>query len=227
MLQLQRVELEINRVNTAIRRLQSQIEETIKKMENLKAEREGITKRIEEIKKEIKKQREQIEECREKAKRAEERLNLVKKAEEYKALLREKAKGEDCVIKLSESIKRLEEELKRLEEKREDRGFIKGIQELEEELSDLRYSQLRLSTRLEGLQKELEELRSKTEESILEEYERLKKRHGLPIILPIDSLGACTNCGTKLPSALYSRLIAGEVEVCPSCGRLVYYEEQV
>ena len=33
-----------------------------------------------------------IRECKQKAKRAEERLNLVKKAEEYKALLREKAK---------------------------------------------------------------------------------------------------------------------------------------
>lgn len=121
----------------------------------------------------------------------------------------------------------MEEELKDLEEKREDKRFVKDIQELEEELSDLKASQLRLKARLEELQKELEDLKSKTEKSILEEYERLKKKHGLPIILPIDSLGACTNCGTKLPSALYSRLIAGDVGVCPSCGRLVYHEEQV
>ncbi|MCX7990302.1 MAG: C4-type zinc ribbon domain-containing protein, partial [Aquificaceae bacterium] len=134
---------------------------------------------------------------------------------------------EDCAIKLGESLKKLEEELRALEREKEDRKPLKELAELEEELSDMRYSQSRLRGRLEELERELESLRSEVGGDFLQEYERLKRKHGLPIALPIDAFGACGSCGTKLPSALYSRLVSGEVVVCPSCGRLVYYEEAV
>lgn len=224
LLQLQQVELEIIRVQTALQKLLSQISDTSKKIEEIKGKRENIEKGIEELKKEIKRQKETIQECKEGAKRAEERLGLVKKVEEYKALLREKARYEDCVIKLTNSLKDLEEKLKKLQEERDDKKFLRELQELEEELSDLRYSQSRLISNLDELRKEFQKLRENTESNIVQEYENLKKKYGLPIILSADSFGACTNCGTKLPSALYSRLIKGEVVICPSCGRLLYYE---
>lgn len=224
MLQLQKIELEIIRTETALKRLQTQAEEVSRKMEELRERRENIARTVEELKGEIRKHREWIEECKEGARRAEERLNHVRKAEEYKALLREKARYEDCVIKLTSSLRGLEEKLRRLEEEKEDIRLIREMQELEEELADLRYSQSRLADRAEELRSALQGLRENTGEDILREYEALKKKHGLPIILPVDSPGACANCGTKLPSALYSRLIKGEVVTCPSCGRLAYHE---
>ena len=226
MLRLQQVELEILRVQSALKKLLSQISEVSGKIEELKRQREGVERSIEGLKAEIKRHREAIQECKEGARRAEERLSLVKRAEEYKALLRERAKNEDCVIKLTKSLKELEEKLKELQKEREDKKLVRELQDLEEELSDLRYSQSRLTNKLDELTKEFQKIKESTEPDVVQEYEVLKKKHGLPIILPIDSFGACTHCGTKLPSALYSRLIKGEVAVCPSCGRLVYYEEE-
>ncbi|MDW8066727.1 MAG: C4-type zinc ribbon domain-containing protein [Aquificaceae bacterium] len=225
MLRIQQVELEIQRTKDSIQRLQNQAEDILGNMGKIKERRESILKRIEEIKREMKNHRELIEECKRKTKIAEERLNSVRKVEEYKALLREKAKNEDCVIKLTRSLKNLEEELKSLEQEKDSKKVVKELQNLEEELQDIRYSQSRLQDRLAELENILKTLKESTEEDILREYQALKKKYGIPAILPVDSLGACTGCGTKLPSALYSRVIAGEVVACPSCGRLLYYEE--
>lgn len=218
------MELEISKVETAIKKLQAQMEGVVKNIEDVQRKRENIRKSMEDLKKEIKRHKELIEDCKEGVKRAEERLNLVKKAEEYKALLREKAKHEDCIIKSTNRIKELEMELKKLEDSNEDKKLLKELQELEEEFNDMRYSQSRLLSRVEELKNKLQEFKENIHKDIVEEYETLKRKHGLPVILPVDSLGACTNCGTKLPSALYSQLIKGDVVVCPSCGRLIYYE---
>lgn len=226
LLQIQNLELEITRVNNSIKKLQAQEEDLIARIEKLKEERERLVKRIEELKQEIEKHKVAIEECRKRLRRAEETLKLVKKAEEYKALLRERARNEDCIIKLKNSLSALEEEIRALEEKREDKRRIKQIEELTEELSDVRYSQSRLQDKLEGLKSNLEKIKEETEREIWLEYENLKRKYGLPIILPVDSMGSCAHCGTKLPSALYSRVIQGEVVVCPSCGRFVYYERE-
>ncbi|MCS7171031.1 MAG: C4-type zinc ribbon domain-containing protein [Aquificaceae bacterium] len=225
MLKLQRTELEILRTRASLEKLQLQAEGLMMKLEELKKRREVAVKRAEEVKRDIQSHKELIEECGRKAKVAEERLSLVKRAEEYKALLREKAKHEDCAIKLASSLRSLEEELKRLEGEKEDKKLAKQMEEIQEELADIRYSQSRLKNRLEELEEDLKNLMDVTEDKILQEYENLKRKHGLPLILPVDSLGACTSCGTKLPSALYSRLVGGDVVVCPSCGRFVYYEE--
>lgn len=221
----QKAEIEIKTTEKAIEKVKSQTEELVKVLEELREKRENLLKRIQEVQKEIKNHQLLIEDCKKKARQAEERLNLVKKAEEYRTLMKEKARHEDCVIKLSSSLRSLEEELKRLQEEKDNKKSFREMQELEEELSDLRYSYLRLENRLRELEANLKDLKTNTEQTLIEEYERLKRRYGLPFVFPIDSFGACTNCGTKLPSALYSQLIGGEVVTCPTCGRLVYYEE--
>ncbi len=62
---------------------------------------------------EIRQTSQELSICMEGIKRAEERLNKVKKAQEYKALLREKARYEDCVIKLKDQLKLLQTEKNR------------------------------------------------------------------------------------------------------------------
>lgn len=194
-LHFQSVEMEILKTNGALEKLQAQIDRVLRDIEKLKTEKDRTEKKIEELRKEIKKHREMIEDCKLKAKIAEERLNLVKKAEEYKALLREKAKQEDCAIKLGESLRRLEEELKELEKKGENRRVLKELEELQQELSDLRYSESRLRGRLDELKAELRALFENSEEEVFQEYETLKKRHGLPVALPVDTFGACMHAG--------------------------------
>ncbi|MFN3976405.1 MAG: zinc ribbon domain-containing protein [Aquificaceae bacterium] len=224
MLQLQNLELEILRVKRAVEKLQEQARALLKEKEEVQVKRQAIRKRIEGIKEEIKKHLAGIEECSQRVKKAEESLSLAKKAQEYKALLREKAKNEDCVIKLRSSLKKLEEELKSLEKAQEEKGLIKKLEEIEEELSELGYSQSRMYKRLEELERSFELMKESTEDDVWQEYLKLKGKYGLPVIIPVDTFGTCGHCGTKLPSALYSRLVSGEVVPCPSCGRLVYYE---
>ncbi|MCX8075620.1 MAG: C4-type zinc ribbon domain-containing protein [Aquificaceae bacterium] len=222
--QLQRLEIEIAETNKALDRLNLKTLELTKQLEEMNTKRDEIFKRIEDLNKEIKASREKVKECEERLKRTEERLGFVKKVEEYKALLKEKAKYEDCIIKTTEKLRDLEKKLEDLELEKKDGRIKRAIEELNEELSDVSYSHSRLKSRIEVLQKEFTSLMDATEEDVLKEYERLKKKHGLPVVLPMDNFGACLNCGTKLPSAHYSKLVAGEVVSCPSCGRLVYYE---
>ena len=224
-LKLQNLELEILRVEQAIKKLREEEKGVSEKIHQLKRHKEELLTKRQEVLREISLKEEEAQECLKRAKRAEERLNFVKKAEEYKALLREKAKNEDCAIKLRKAIEGLRGELRRLEEELKSKREENLLRELEEELEDIHAS---LKRNLE----KLEELRSKKESLLLEldrrevqEYETLKKKYSLPFMVKVDDMGACEHCGTKLPSALYSRVIKGETLTCPFCGRLLYHEE--
>jgi predicted nucleic acid-binding Zn-ribbon protein len=225
MLELQRLEIEAENLKSSLEKLKEQERSFLHKLEAIERERDEILKKRELIQKEIREHREHIEECKKNIKKTEERLNMVKKAEEYKALLREKARHEDCVIKLTERLKGLELELKSMDIEGIKEKYGKLIQEVEEEISDIRYSQARLGNRLGELEKRLENFKLSLREGVLKEYENLKRKYGLPFIVPVDAYGVCENCGTKLPSALYSKVIEGGIVSCPSCGRLLYHEE--
>ncbi|RMH06485.1 MAG: hypothetical protein D6699_02270 [Aquificota bacterium] len=224
-LRVQDLELETIRLEQAVKKLREEEGSITEKIQEIKKRKEELLSKRQEILKEIRQKEEQVQECLQKAKKAEERLNFVKKAEEYKALLREKAKNEDCAIKLKKSVEDLKAQLKKLEEELKDKKEDSLIRELEEELEDIQSSLKRTLERLESLKGEKENLLSELDPAYLQEYETLKKKYGLPFMVKVDTMGACGYCGTRLPSALYSRIIRGEVLACPFCGRLLYYEE--
>lgn len=168
-----------------------------------------------------------LAEDRERVKKWEERLPLLKHPREFAALQRE-------VDGLRRTIEDNEELVVRT---RDDESTIKAsVTELESELaarektlaSEAR-SLKKKEAELVGQTKELDESRAAAEANVeprlLSTYKSVRRRHSGPALVEAVAAGgsgSCSGCHRRLQIQMFHRLLAGEVEQCPSCGRLVF-----
>ncbi len=225
LLDLQEIDEEIDRLERRLKNIERERKDFEEELSMLRRELEELRTKKEYLLSKRKELREEIEREEEMLARTEERMTMVKKDIEYKTLLREKSKHEDNILKKSYELDELEEELKELEDKikEEEPKIEKRIKEIEEELNDLELEEKTAIRKLENLKKEKEIRASKVEEGILKFYEEAKKRFGNKVVVCIEE-GVCEGCGIKVPDVLFSKLIKEDsVEICPSCGRYIYY----
>jgi len=226
LLELQETQMSIEKLEKALLRIEKEKENYLYELSKIEEEEALELLEINKIDEEIANAKEEISFCEENIKRTEKRLNLVKKAEEYKALLREKARFEDRIIKLRERLKELQRLKKERQEayERKKKELERKQKEIKEELKDLDLEKERLIKRLEEVKLKERELLNTLPHSVISKYEELKTKIEPPVIVPIVSFGACGGCGMKLPAYLYSKAVRGEIIFCPNCGRILYYE---
>ncbi|SNZ14391.1 zinc ribbon domain-containing protein [Hydrogenobacter hydrogenophilus] len=226
LLDLQELEINIKKLEKLIQKLIQEEVELRKQLAHVEQEEATLLLELKKLDDEIRQTNQEISICMEGIKRAEERLSKVRKAQEYKALLREKARYEDCVIKLKDQLKLLQAERKQKEQtyKNQKKNLEVKHRELKEKLEEISLESELTKGKLEQLKQERNKLINHIPEHALREYENLKSSLELPVIVPVVSFGACGGCGMKLPSSLYSKVMLGEVVICPNCARLIYYE---
>jgi len=154
------------------------------------------------------------------------KVSQVRTSKEYMASQREveavrksTTEREDEVLKLAQametfqaSIKTHEDELNALkahvdEEERETAGKLAELEALRKEQVDGR-----------------QRMASTIRKEVLAKYETIRRRRGLAVV-PARH-GVCTGCNMHLPPQLYNILHRGNtIEHCPSCQRIIYYEE--
>ncbi|MFN3813243.1 MAG: zinc ribbon domain-containing protein [Aquificaceae bacterium] len=226
LLDLQEKEISIERLETSLIKLKE--EEDLLRMEllNLEQEEAHLLINIRRVDEDIESTREEIVKCKDGIKRTENRLNLVKKANEYKALLREKAKYEDCVIKLTEKLRRMEMEKKEAQAKHQEttRELKRRYREIKDNMEDVNLQADKTVKKLYELKEQVGKLRNAIPGDVLLEYDNLRREFGGEVIVRAINSGVCGGCFMKLPAALYSKLMMGEIVRCPNCGRFVCYE---
>jgi len=221
-LQLQEQEEEVFKREKYLERLKKRIKDLDQSINEILEEQTILIAELNQIIEAIREEDLKVRRCKENLKRCQERAKSVKKVEEYKALLRERAKNEDCIIKGEQTLRELRQRRKAIEDRLQDKVKNKKLKRMEEEKEELIKEREEVERELKQQTEKLELLRASLSQDLVQEYERLKQAVGFPPIVKADILGACSSCGTKLPSMLYSKLIRGEKVRCPNCGKILY-----
>jgi predicted nucleic acid-binding Zn-ribbon protein len=221
-LQLQEQEEEVFKRERYLERLKKRIKELNQGINEILEEQASLIAELNQIIEAIREEDLKVRRCKENLKRCQERAKSVKKIEEYKALLRERAKNEDCIIKGEQALRELRQKRKAIEDRLQDKVKNRKLKRMEEEREDLIKEKEEVERELKQQMEKLELLRASFSKDLVQEYEKLKQAVGFPPIVKADIMGICSSCGTKLPSMLYSKLIKGEKVRCPSCGKILY-----
>ncbi len=225
LLKLQEMDREVERLERRLARIGEERNQLREELEKLTEERENLREREEEMTRRLRTLRESLAVEEDLLEKTERKMLTVRKEHEYRALLREKAKHEDNILKMFYEIEELEKDLSRFRGELDRRlpSIDRRIKEIEECLEDLKEEENLVSQQLKSVSKRREEEIKKVEHSTYTFYNEAKKRFGSTIIAKIEE-GSCTGCGMKVPDVLFSRLLReNSVERCPNCGRYIYY----
>lgn len=224
-LKIQQVDQEIARVKLRIKRIHEEKSDLEKRIDDLQKEEDEIKAKLEDLKRKRKELEDFIREEEEALKKVEDKMYKVTKDFEYKALLREKARHEDNILKASYELDSLVEDLEDFTKTADKRlsEIDKTLKDLREELEDLTYEIKASERKLEELELRRKEVTSSLPEGLLQTYELMKDRFDSMVVVPVED-GVCTGCGMRVPDVLYSDMMrTNEIHRCPNCGRYIYY----
>ncbi len=124
---------------------------------------------------------------------------------------------EDRELELMEQADQLRDEIAR-EEK--EASAVKQL--ITRQSVDLDSKQRTLAQRVEGLQKEREELAAKVDEDLLDRFNRLFTSKGDAAVVALEH-DVCAGCHMKVTTATAARVKADkEIVSCEQCGRILY-----
>ncbi|NPA31998.1 MAG: hypothetical protein GXO04_00045 [Aquificae bacterium] len=225
LLKIQEIDFEAERIKNRLKKIEEEAQKLKEELFALRREKELLLKKkqeLEELKKSLK---EEIQSAEEQLKRTEERLMSATRDTEYRALLREKAKLEDKILKKSYELDEVEKELEKLAQKIDETipRLQRRIEELEEEIKELEVEESVAHAKLHELAKKRKDVVGEVPEHLRRFYEENKEHFEGLVVVPLED-EACSGCGIKIPSVLLSKMVKEEsIEQCPSCGRFVYY----
>jgi hypothetical protein len=229
-----------------LQKIDIDIDEEEKLKRNLPLTIEGITKKILALKDSLKNKNENYKNLQVKLKRIEldltEKSNKIEKHQEdlyggkisdikelkqiqkvianYKE---EKDSIEEDVLDLMEEMEDLDKSIGHLDEdlKAEEKEFKKRKEEMD-------LSRLAIEKNMNSLNIKREETLNKiTDDRLLKEYEHLRKEKGGKAIMEVDG-SMCPGCYLDLPSdAIYQLKKNRKIIICPNCSRILIWKDQL
>ncbi len=236
LIELQKVDSEIDGIEEKLRELPLEIEECEKRIEDFRKKLIGLDEELK--KKELLLREKEAEYKSEEDTLATYKRQLlqIKNNDEYRAMLQQ-------IDNQKKKIRNIEDEILKLEEEFED--FKKALpalkQEVEEEIKQEEAKKRELIEmkdvlvrKKSALEAKREELENKIQISALRKYERLRKKGYRDVIVSIEKIMGnegeeyvCSACNSTVPLEIYLKVKRGEAFVrCENCGRFLYYEEK-
>jgi predicted nucleic acid-binding Zn-ribbon protein len=166
---------------------------------------------------------------KEKIKKWEARLADLKNNRDYQALSREIESARKGMMGIEDEILRKMQEIEDLTA-----DIEKEQQELSEEEGVLAAEKAELESKLATINAHIAEEESLREKAIdavdsrwYKQYQTIRKRRdGVAIAAALDE--SCKGCNMGIPPQLYNIILRGEqIELCPFCSRILYYEKAV
>ena len=225
LLKIQEIDQEIERLERYLRKVREERERRERELAGVREEETSLERKEAELTGKLRSLRERLSEEEDLLEKTERRMLAVRKDHEYRALLREKAKHEDTILKLFYEIEDLERRISEFREEAERRHPLlrRRARELREEIEELVDEENTAVNRLKSTKEDREKYIEGLDEASLRFYNEAKERFGTTIIAKIEE-GVCTGCGMKVPDVLFSKLLReNSIERCPSCGRYIYY----
>lgn len=154
------------------------------------------------------------------------KLGKSTNAKEYAAAQREtEQRREDAtnregeIAKLVDAIK---DKKKILEDRSRDVEALRASVEKDTQAADVKIAELQ--GQIAGLRKERDLVAKDIRPDVLKRYGNIRMRRGLAVVSVVS--GTCQGCNMNIPPQLYNILQRGtSIETCPSCHRLIYWDE--
>ena len=228
LIDLQEFDARILRLETEAARLPKQIEAIQQALKDAGRALEMLKQRSDATRKDLRTKEKDLEVASAKRTKTEARLWEVKTNKEYSAVLleieeikQEKAKTEEEILALMESHERLSVDLReaetrlktREEQAREDEARVrKKLGEVEGELSVVRAERQSRAREIPA--------------NLLASYERILKARGGVAVAAVGVAAICGACRVTIrPQAMQELRTTGDLMLCESCGRYLYWNE--
>ncbi|MBK07931.1 MAG: hypothetical protein CL920_34720 [Deltaproteobacteria bacterium] len=227
LIKLQKVDSQIFEIAKVRDTYPARVQEIQKKIEQQEVIQKARQEALDEKEKErsVKEQLLQSEE--DKLKKWERRLAESKNHREIAPLAREI----DAQKRLNEEAKEELDTLRKEEQQmREDLSSVDNAlsllqAELSKEETICKKETEGFDTQLATLEKDREQYTSKIRKAILRKYDTIKRRRDGLAVVPARN-GCCTGCNMRLRPQLYNIIQKVQsLETCPSCNRILYWEE--
>jgi predicted nucleic acid-binding Zn-ribbon protein len=157
---------------------------------------------------------------------AKHKLAQAKNSKEYMAAQREIEQRREGLTARETEIAKLVEALdakkKLLAERANDVATLRGSIEKDGEAAKERMAEI--EGKIAELRVERDKLAADVKPDVLKRYSNIRMRRGLAVVSVRN--GTCQGCNMNIPPQLYNVLQRGvSVETCPSCHRIIYWEE--
>jgi predicted nucleic acid-binding Zn-ribbon protein len=179
---------------------------------------------------ELERQKHQLEEQlandKERVKKWEGRLSEQRSTREYSALAREidiaKKQNTTTAEEIVSLAKQAEDVRLVIEQRIASHEDLAG--QIGGKAAAIRTALEELATRRRTLEEKRAAAAAKVDAAMLRRYDQIKKRRGTAIVPVVG--GACRGCNMNVPPQFYNELRATrKIDVCPSCGRMIYAAE--
>jgi predicted nucleic acid-binding Zn-ribbon protein len=226
--ELQDVDLELKAIEADKERYPREIRDLDEK---LASEKEMFTKngeRIELLEKERRQKEGDLELEQERMKKAQAKLYDVKTNKEYQALLVEidtfrevSSQREIEILEIMDETDELKKEYRRMEEELHETEERIGAEKkkLEESLG-------KVDGALTGKKRKRTMVAKKLSPELNALYQTLKEKRRTAVVPA--RFGACQGCNMKIPPQMFNEVQKNEaIIVCPSCHRILYWEDKI
>jgi predicted nucleic acid-binding Zn-ribbon protein len=199
--------------------------------EKLASEKEMLKKReerIELLEKERRQKEGDLELEQERMRRAQSKLYDVKTNKEYQALLTEietlkeiNGQREIEILEIMDEIDKLKRELRKMEKE-----LLETEQWIGAEKKRLEESLGKLDGALASKKRKRTMVTKKLSPELIALYQTLKEKRQTAVVPA--RFGACQGCNMKIPPQMFNEVQRSEeIIVCPSCNRVLYWENKI
>ncbi|MFA7229713.1 MAG: hypothetical protein WC071_00445 [Victivallaceae bacterium] len=225
LLELQEVDMRIKDMKSRISLLPKEKTALKEKLEAAKTELSGQKDAFRKAELEIKRVEGSINQLNDSISKLNQQSSLVKKNNEYQAMMQEIATNKEKIsafeseeIELLDTLEELKEQFKANEKQ-----FEARTASVKEELQELEQLEKELHDEIAAITGSRQQFESKIEASLLSLYNRLLKSTGAPLV-KINKEN-CGNCHLKLTPQIMTEAKRGAITNCNNCSHLIYIEE--
>ena len=213
------------------REINEQKQEIINRQQSIAEKEEAITASLEKAKNlELKKRQIEIDnqDAGERIKDRQNKMMQVQTSREHQALLKEIEDNKRLIKESEEQLIRMMEAIEQAEQEAEElKNLLTGEQEsLSDETTLVDKRIKKIESRRKSVAAERDKLAATMNASRLKRYDMLlKKRDGLAVTRAVN--GVCQGCFMTIPPQQFNEVRKGDtIHVCPTCQRMLYYEEE-
>jgi predicted nucleic acid-binding Zn-ribbon protein len=227
LLDVQNVDLKIQGLETEVAAIPLRVHDLEAAIEARRADMVGIKSRMDEARKAQRQVERKLDQKQGELSKYNAQLPLIKTNREYKAILVEIDGVEKEISDLEEEILVKMSEVEEMEKGVAARNaeVDQAEKEVKEEIEKLKQKKQELERLLGSIRAERKDLASGIDEMLLSRYDKIRVRKGGLAISKIDD-ESCGACHLALPPQVVNEVIGGKVKSCPSCNRLLYWNEE-
>lgn len=226
LIELQAIDMEIDRIDQAIKAEQNGLDERITALAKREALINELQEKIVAQQKETRNLEGDMADRMDHVRERQSKMMQVQTGREQTALLKEiedakksAKENEEKVVALMESIEQLTARIT------EEKNLLKGEKELvAEETEKVRVSIEEINKGKRDKDLRRGEQAAKIKSGTLRKYDTLRqRRNGLAVVNVVD--GVCQGCFMAIPPQLFNQLLRGDqLFECPTCQRMIFYQ---